>query len=100
MIEPQPQRPVRSDTDTIVLWGFILSGLSYLCCCCCVSYPFALAGLVLGIIAHSRGDKRGIWIIVLSVTSLVLGGALNFTGGDEQLRQMVPDQLQGPWHNI
>lgn len=86
---------MRDNTNTLVTWGYVLSILSLFCCCC--PYALAIPGLILGIVAYSRGDRRGLWIIIISVTSLVLGGVLNLTGYTNDMRMRLPERYRGPW---
>jgi uncharacterized membrane protein HdeD (DUF308 family) len=50
-------------------------GLGFLACCC--GPLFAIPGIILGIVAYSKGDQRGLWIIIVGVVALVVGGGLN-----------------------
>lgn len=94
----EPTRPSSNNTDALILWGYILAGLSLFCCCC--PYALALPSLVMGIVAYSRGDQRGKWVIIASVIALILSGAFKLTGvSDHQIHRWVPPQYQGPWMN-
>lgn len=94
----EPTRPASGNTDALILWGYILSGLSLFCCCCPAA--LALPALALGIIAYWRGDQRGKWVIIAAVIALVLTGALRLTGASQrQMHRWVPPQYQGPWIN-
>ena len=55
------------DASTFVILGFIFAGIGLFCC-----GIFSVAGLVMGIIAQSKGDKLGIWVIVASSVSLLI----------------------------
>ena len=89
-----PSQPA-DNTKTLVILGFIFGGLGLLCC------PiFSIVGIILGIIAQRRGNSLGIWVIVVSVVTLIIGGILaaafwtGFMGGFnralQQGQQPVP----------
>jgi hypothetical protein len=77
---PGPCTPPR-DTNTLIIVGWVLVAMSFLCCCC--GSIFAIPGIILGIIAYSRGDQRGLWIIIAgSVALFYTGGAGIFLGAN------------------
>lgn len=70
-----------SDTTIYIILGFIFAGLGLFCC----GIP-AIAGLVMGIIASSKGNKLGVWVIVASSVILMLMVVLiviGFLGGHQ-----------------
>jgi membrane protein DedA with SNARE-associated domain len=78
-LEQEQTTPVRQDTNTFVILGFVFGGLSFICCCC--SPIFAIPAIILGAVAYSRGDRRGLWVIILGVAGLVLGSGAGFFWG-------------------
>lgn len=60
------------NTNIYIIWGWVLVGLSFLFFCCCGPIFFAIPAIILGFIAHSKGDQRGIWIIIAGVVALLL----------------------------
>jgi hypothetical protein len=108
--EPAPSSPVyvpptnRRDTETLVIVGFVLAGLGLIGCCCCCSPLFSVAAIVLGAIAYSKGDNRGIWVIVAGAVALLSGGVSLIWapwgrhGGP--WNGPFPRGFPGPWRNI
>ena len=72
-VPPPPGPPPPSDTNTLIILGWVFIGLSLLTCCCC-AWVFAPVAAVLGGIAYSRGDQRGLWILIIGIVLFVLGG--------------------------
>lgn len=72
--EPPVYNNKQSDTSIYIILGFVFAGLGFLCC----PIIFSVAGIVFGIIAYSKGDKLGVWVIVASVVSLIAGAAIGF----------------------
>ncbi|MHB1457467.1 MAG: hypothetical protein ACYC0V_11200 [Armatimonadota bacterium] len=96
----EPEKPASNYTNALILWGYILAGLTIIACCCPCPSLYGLASLTLGIVAYSRGDQRGKWVIIAAIVALILTGALKFTGvTDHQIHRWVPPQYQGPWVN-
>lgn len=63
---PPPAAPI-DNSQTLVILGFVFAGLSLLCC------PiFPIASIVMGIIANSKGNKLGTWVIAAGVVMLLL----------------------------
>ena len=64
--------PARSNGDTsiFIILGFVFSALGLIPSCC--GWPFIIAGVVMGIIAFSKGNKVGLWVIGASILALVL----------------------------
>ena len=62
-----PPPPTSGDASTFIILGFIFAGLGLFCCSL-----FAVAGLVMGIIANSKGDKLAVWVIVASSVALLI----------------------------
>ena len=78
---PGPSAPP-PNTNTLIIVGWALVAMSFLCCCC--GSVFAIPAIILGIIAYSRGDQRGLWIIIAgSVALLYTGGAGIFFGANQ-----------------
>lgn len=64
--QPPPSRQ-GGDTNIYIILGFIFAALGLFCC------PiFGVAGIVMGAIASSKGNKLGIWVIATSVVLLVI----------------------------
>jgi hypothetical protein len=70
---PPPPTPRPGDTNTLIILGWVFVGLSLFTCCCC-SYIFAPAAAILGGIAYSRGDQRGLPILIIGIVLFLLGG--------------------------
>lgn len=82
---PYPMYRSGRSADNLITLGYVLGGISYpamLCCCCgCISPIFSLAGIILGAVSESQGDKRGRWVILVGAISLLLfGGGSVLTG--------------------
>ena len=85
-----------SDTNTLIILGWVFVGLSIVCCCC--PGVFAIPGIILGIVAYTRGDQRGLWIIIAGVILLLIGGTLGIIL--RPYRWYVPYQRwPGPFHS-
>jgi len=107
---PAPSSPVyippgsRQDTDTLVIIGFMLAGLGLFGCCCCCSPLLSVAAIVLGAMAYSRGDNRGLWVIIAGAAALILGIVIPLvTAPFQQFRgpwRNFPGPIPGPWRNI
>ena len=72
---PPPGPPPPSDTNTLIILGWVFIGLSLLTCCCC-SYIFAPVAAILGGIAYSRGDQRGLPILIVGIILFLFGGGI------------------------
>lgn len=90
-----PHVPPPSNTDSLILWGWIFAALSLVCCCC--PLVFAVPAIILGAIAYSRGDQRGLWVIIAGVVALILGGALGFTARTQRWFPGTDRIPGGPW---
>ena len=111
--EPEPAAPVPSpaqplaapprppqNTDSLIIWGFILAALGLVCCCC--GQIFSVAAIVLGAIAYGRGDQRGMWVMIAGAVSFLISSGIGATY--MLVPQMWPHQfrphdwMNGPWH--
>lgn len=93
---PGPRPP--SDTNTLIILGWVFIGLSLLTCCCC-AWVFAPVAAILGGIAYSRGDQRGLWILIIGIVLFVLGGGFLAVGRVyhwPQTWERFPN-IPGPW---
>jgi len=95
---PQPVPPP-SDTNTLIILGWVFVGLSVLGYCCCCPLFFGPVAAILGGIAYSRGDQRGLWILIaaiiifiLTVGLVVLGDVYHWPSPLDRF----PD-IPGPW---
>ncbi|MHB0913891.1 MAG: hypothetical protein ACYC2Y_10695 [Armatimonadota bacterium] len=80
----EPPIPTRGgDTQIFVILGFIFAGLSIFCC----PPIFGIAAIVMGIIAYTRGNPLGLWVIIAGVVGLVIGVAIGTAIGLNSLRQ-------------
>ena len=70
---PPPGPPPPSDTNTLIIIGWISVGIGLLGVCCCCSWLFAPLAIVLGAIAYSRGDQRGLWVLIAGIVVLIIG---------------------------
>ena len=79
--------------DSYIIWGFVLAGLGLFCCGCAAAIP----AIVLGAMALSSGDRRGLWVIIAGALALVLPLAfIPLMGGFPWQRHgMFP--WRGPW---
>lgn len=62
---PSPAPRPTGDTSIYIILGFVFSGLGLLPSCC--GWPFIVAALVMGIIAYTKGNKTGLWVIGVAV---------------------------------
>ena len=69
---PPPRTGTRVPGRSLSIVGFVLAGIAILF----VPPLFALAAIALGIIAHSKGDPLGKWVIVAGIAGGVVGMAL------------------------
>ncbi|WP_330250338.1 hypothetical protein OG874_29380 [Nocardia sp. NBC_00565] len=77
---PEP----RSGTQTLSIIAFVCAGISLLFC----PYLFGPAGIILGLIAHNKGESLGKWAAIVSALTLIIGLILAyavFSGS------MIPD---------
>jgi len=74
-----PPGPPRRDTDNLITLGWILVILGFFFCCC--GPLFSIPGIILGAIAYSRGDQRGLPIIIVGAVALLFGGGSNLFWG-------------------
>lgn len=70
---PPPGPPPPSDTNTLIILGWVFIGLSVLSCCCC-AWIFGPIAAILGGIAYSRGDQRGLPVLIVGIVVFLLGG--------------------------
>ncbi len=95
----EPDRRAARDTDVFVVLGFIFAALGFTCCCC--GPLFAIPSIVLGAIAYSRGDRRGLWVIIAGAVALLAGGGFGVFGyRSVPYHHWGPDRWQGPWQNV
>lgn len=90
-----PPTASRSETETIVILGFVLAGLGLFGCCCCFSSLAEVIAIVLGAIAYSRGDRRGLWIIIIGVVVLVISAGANIFWISSP--EILPREMPRPW---
>jgi hypothetical protein len=85
-----PYPPARSsgDTSIFVILGFVCAGLAFLCC----PWLFGVAAIVLGIIAYTRGNPLGAWVIAAGAVALVIGTVIGVLVGAKMF-----SQGQSPW---
>ena len=97
-IPPPPGTPPPSDTNTLIILGWVFIGLSLLTCCCC-SYVFGPIAAILGGIAYSRGDQRGLWVLIAGIVVFLLGGG--FLAASRFYHYPAPwdrfPDIPGPW---
>lgn len=60
------------NTNVYVILGWSCVILGFLCCC----YILPAVGIALGLVAYSKDDNRGLFIIIAGLTVLVLTSAL------------------------
>jgi len=99
-IPPPPQPPSspiyvpprnRQDTETLVVLGFVFGGLGLIGFCCgCCSWVLSITAIVLGAIAYSKGDNRGLWVIILGAVALIASVIV-------QVLALPFQQFKGPW---
>jgi len=70
---PPNYQQSNSDTQVFIILGFIFAGLGLVPCC---GFVFGFVGLILGIIALTKGNQLGVWVIVASVVAGILGFAI------------------------
>lgn len=90
-----PPASPSSDTRIYIILGFIFAGLALLVC----PPGFGIAAIVMGVIAKSKGDNMGVWVIVAGVACLVIGatiGAVLFLKAMQQAKQNMPTVPTGP----
>jgi hypothetical protein len=101
---PQPpQAAPQRNTDAFILWGFISAAVGFFgfCCCCCPSI-FGIVAIVLGAIAYSRGDQRGMWVIIAGAVALLAGSGISIGAGPmiHRWAPQLPYDIPGPWRRI
>ncbi|MGH2703949.1 MAG: hypothetical protein ACRDJ4_02285 [Actinomycetota bacterium] len=70
---PQPERPTSSAQ------GFLIgSAVCAVVALFLLPIIFGPAGAVLGFIAYSKGDRRGLWLGIASIVATLLGFAIGF----------------------
>jgi hypothetical protein len=69
---PYPDTRRTDDSHTYVILGFVFAGIALLCC-----PVFAIAAIVMGAVAYSKGNQTGLWIIIIGVLELVGAGILS-----------------------
>lgn len=92
----------RQDTETLITLGFVFAGLGLIGFCCgCCSWLFSITAIVLGAIAYSKGDSRGLWVIGLAALGLILSVVISLISlpFQQQFRSW-PGPFPGPWRNI
>ena len=97
---PTPSPPAPRDTNTLIIIGWVFIGLSVLTCCCC-SWLFGPVAAVLGGIAYSRGDQRGLLILILGIVIFFLGSG--FWAVSRYTNYPAPwDRIpmHGPWRRV
>lgn len=88
-----------NNTDTLVILGFIMAGLAFIACCC--SPIFAIPAIILGATAYSRGDQRGLWVIIIGAIALLFGGGFSLLGHFfGRTIPYVPYGLPGPLRKV
>lgn len=99
-IPPTPSPPPPSDTNSLIIIGWISVGIGLVGACCCCSWVFAPLAIVLGAIAYSKGDQRGLWVLIAGIVVLILGGggtwALFRTNRWPGYWDRLPN-IPGPW---
>lgn len=78
--QEQPPRPVDDTTRTVTVVGFALAVIAV------VVAPLLVGGaaVALGVVARARGDRLGVWVIVVGALGMLIGlllGALLVDGG-------------------
>jgi hypothetical protein len=65
-LHPQPRTP---STSVLSIIGFVCAVVALLF----VPVPFGIAGIVLGIVGHTRGETLGMWAAITSVIAMIVG---------------------------
>ena len=97
---PEPGLPPPSDTNTntLIILGWVFAGLSLLSCCCC-AWIFGPVAAILGGIAYSRGDQRGLPILIVGIILFLFGGG--FWAVSRYTHYPAPwdrfPDIPGPW---
>ena len=87
------------NTDSLIIWGFILAALGLVCCCC--GQIFSVVAIILGAIAYGKGDHRGMWVIIAGAIAFLITSGLGASYvlvphmWPHQFRH--PDWMNGPW---
>lgn len=64
-----PQPPQRSGAQVLSIIGFVCAAVALLF----IPILFGLAGIVLGVVGHTRGEPLGKWAAIASGATMVLG---------------------------
>jgi len=98
-VQPPPAyQPPPQDTNAYIIWGFVLAAVGFFCCCC--PPIFAIPAIILGAIAYSKGDQRGVWVIIAGIIALIGGGIMSWAVKPFERLPQIQHQFPGPWRRV
>jgi len=71
---PPYPRPTAQSVPVLSIIGFVCAAIALLI----IPILFGLAGIVLGIVGHSRGEALGKWAAITSAIAMILGMVLGY----------------------
>jgi hypothetical protein len=96
---PYPSTLPRSGSNVLIILGWVFAVLALLPSCC--GWLFAIIALILGIVAYSQGDKRGLYVIIGAVVIAIISTAAWSALGHYFMNNPPPwlrNMPNSPWH--
>ncbi|WP_336206626.1 hypothetical protein [Nonomuraea sp. LPB2021202275-12-8] len=71
---PYPQPPKAQSTPVLSIIGFVCAAIALLF----IPILFGIAGIVLGIVGHTRGESLGKWAAITAGVTMIVGMVLGY----------------------